>query len=179
MVKVLRALPGEKREIALRPWLYRIAHNEAINLRRTKRETQVLDRYLLDAHPSVAERAEHREQLQWLLKDFRDLPERQRAVLVMRELSGLDFADIGAALGTSGAVVRQALYEARRNLEQMDSGRSLRCEAVARVLSHADGRITGRREIRAHLRGCPDCRRFQDRIQTRKEALAGVASLFG
>src|SRR4051794_10293935 len=29
MVKALRALPGEKREIALRPWLYRVAHNEA------------------------------------------------------------------------------------------------------------------------------------------------------
>ncbi len=37
MVKVLRALPGEEREIALRPWLYRIAHNEAIELRRCRR----------------------------------------------------------------------------------------------------------------------------------------------
>src|SRR6059058_4951916 len=40
MVKTLRALPGEKREIALRPWLYRVAHNEAIDLLRTKRVTQ-------------------------------------------------------------------------------------------------------------------------------------------
>src|ERR1700693_1903148 len=30
MVSMLRALPGEKREIALKPWLYRIAHNESI-----------------------------------------------------------------------------------------------------------------------------------------------------
>jgi RNA polymerase sigma factor (sigma-70 family) len=177
MVKALRALPGETREIALRPWLYRIAHNEAINLHRAKRETQTLDRHLLDGHSNIAETAEHRERLQWLLRDLGDLPERQRAVLVMRELSGLDFADIGAALGTSGAVVRQALYEARRNLEQMDFGRSLRCEAVARVLSDADGRVSGRREIRAHLRDCPDCRHFQERIQARKEALAGIAPL--
>src|SRR5258705_509903 len=34
MVRALRALPGERREIALKPWLYRIAHNEAIELRR-------------------------------------------------------------------------------------------------------------------------------------------------
>jgi RNA polymerase sigma factor (sigma-70 family) len=177
MVKALRALPGETREIALRPWLYRIAHNEAINLHRAKRETQTLDRHLLDAHASIAETAEHRERLQWLLRDLRDLPERQRSVLVMRELSGLDFADIGAALGTSGAVVRQALYEARRNLEQMDFGRGLRCEAVARVLSDADGRAASRREIRAHLRDCPDCRHFQARIQARRETLAGIAPL--
>jgi len=173
MVKALRALPGEEREIALRPWLYRVAHNEAIELRRTKRETQTLDGHLLDAHSSVAERAEHRERLEWLFTDLGDLPERQRAVLVMRELSGLDFVDIGAALGTSGAVVRQTLYEARRNLEQMDSGRGMRCEAVAQVLSDADRRISGRRQIRAHLRHCPKCRRFQDGIQARKEALAG------
>jgi RNA polymerase sigma factor (sigma-70 family) len=177
MVKALRALPGEKREIALRPWLYRVAHNEAIDLRRTKRDTQTLDGHLLDAHSNVAERAEHRERLEWLFRDLSDLPERQRAVLVMRELSGLDFADIGAALGTSGAVVRQALYEARRNLEQMDFGRGMRCEAIMRVLSNADGRVSGRREIRAHLRDCPGCRRFQDRIQGRKETFAGIAPL--
>lgn len=179
MVKALRALPGEKREIALRPWLYRVAHNEAIDLRRTKRETQTLDGHLLDAHSSVAERAEHRERLEWLFRDLSDLPERQRAVLVMRELSGLDFADIGAALGTSGAVVRQTLYEARRNLEQMDFGRGMRCETITRVLSNADGRVSGRREIRAHLRDCLDCRRFQDRIQARKETFAGIAPLSG
>jgi len=163
MVKILRSLPGEEREISLRPWLYRIAHNEAIELRRSSHPTQALDGYLVDGQSSVTERAEQREQLEWLLKDLADLPERQRTVLVMRELSGLDFAEIGAALDTSGAVVRQSLYEARRNLEQMDHGRGMKCDAVARVLSDADRRITRRRDIRAHLRDCPDCRRFPGR----------------
>jgi hypothetical protein len=95
----------------------------------------------------------------------------------MRELGGLDFAEIGAALGTSGAVVRQTLYEARRNLEQMDVGRGMRCEAVTRVLSDADGRISNRRQIRAHLGDCPNCRHFQERIQARKKAFAGIAPL--
>jgi RNA polymerase sigma factor (sigma-70 family) len=175
MVKVLKALPGEEREIALRPWLYRIAHNEAVELRRTRRPTQGLDAHLTDGQSSVAERAEQRERLGWLLKDLADLPDRQRAVLVMRELNGLDFAEIGAALDTSAAVVRQALYEARRNLEQMGEGRGLGCAAVTRVLSDADGRTTRRRDIRAHLRGCPDCQRFQDAIESRKGALAAIA----
>lgn len=177
MVKVLRAIPGEEREISLRPWLYRVAHNEAIELRRTRHPAQILDGHLVDGRSSVTERAEHREQLEWLLKDLADLPERQRTVLVMRELSGLDFAEIGAALDTSGAVVRQALYEARRNLEQMDHGRSLKCEVVTRVLSDADRRITRRRDIRAHLRDCPDCRRFQESIGRRKDVLAGIPPL--
>jgi len=177
MVKVMRALPGEEREIALRPWLYRIAHNEAIELRRTRHPTQVLEGHLVDGQSSVTERAEQREQLEWLLKDLGDLPERQRTVLVMRELSGLDFAEIGAALDTSGAVVRQSLYEARRNLEQMDHGRGMKCEAVTRVLSDADRRITRRRDIRAHLRECPDCQRFQEAIGKRKDILAAIPPL--
>src|SRR4029450_4103766 len=36
MARVLRAPPGEEREIALRPWLYRIAHNESISLLRDR-----------------------------------------------------------------------------------------------------------------------------------------------
>lgn len=134
----------------------------------------MLDGHLADGQSSVADRAEQREQLGWLLKDLADLPDRQRTVLVMRELNGLDFAEIGAALDTSAAVVRQSLYEARRNLEQMGHGRSLRCDAVARVLSDADGRITRRRDIRAHLRDCPDCRRFQDAIESRQGILAVI-----
>src|SRR4029079_17801735 len=37
MVKALRKLPGETRQIALRPWLYRVAHNESISLIRRRR----------------------------------------------------------------------------------------------------------------------------------------------
>ena len=36
MVKVLRALPGEDRQIALKPWLYRIARNEAVETLRRR-----------------------------------------------------------------------------------------------------------------------------------------------
>src|SRR5205085_1155204 len=43
MIKALRALPGETREIALRPWLYRIAHNESISLLRARRPDSALD----------------------------------------------------------------------------------------------------------------------------------------
>ena len=73
--------------------------------------------------------------------------------------------------------MRQSLYEARRNLEQMDHGRSLKCEAVTRVLSDADRRITRRRDIRAHLRDCPDCRHFQEAIGKRKDVLGGIPAL--
>ena len=95
MVKVLRALPGEERRIELKPWLYRIAHNESIELLRRRRDTRELDGELAAPGSGLAEEAASRERLRRLLTDLDELPERQRGALVMRELAGLDFAEIG------------------------------------------------------------------------------------
>src|SRR6187200_574101 len=100
MMKVLRALPGEERKIELKPWLYRIAHNESIDLLRRRRETRQLDAEQTAPGYSLAEDAATRERQRRLLIDLDELPERQREVLVMRELAGLGFGEIGAALGT-------------------------------------------------------------------------------
>jgi RNA polymerase sigma factor (sigma-70 family) len=177
MVKVLRALPGEERRIELKPWLYRIAHNESIELLRRRRGTEQLDPELAVGGSGLAEEAELRERLRRLISDLDQLPERQRGALVMRELAGLDFAEIGAALGTSPAVARQTLYEARLSLRQMGEGREMSCAFVTRVLSDADGRVTRRRDIRAHLRACPDCRQFRDELDGRRRDLAALSPL--
>jgi RNA polymerase sigma factor (sigma-70 family) len=177
MVKVLRALPGEERRIELKPWLYRIAHNESIELLRRRRDTRLLDPELPAPGPGLADDAASRERLRRLISDLDELPERQRGTLVMRELAGLDFAEIGAALGTSSAVARQTLYEARLSLRQMDEGREMSCEAVAKALSDGDGRVTRRRDLRAHLRSCAGCRRFREEIEGRERDLAALAPL--
>lgn len=161
MLKVLRKLPGERRNVRLKPWLYRIAHNESVELRRREHPVEELDEEILDVGSSIEECIECSERLRVAFEDVADLPQRQRAALVMRELNGLEFGEIGAALGTSPSAVRQALYEARRGLQQMQLGREMDCESVIRALADGDGRLRGRQDIRAHLRGCPDCRRFR------------------
>jgi RNA polymerase sigma factor (sigma-70 family) len=176
MVKVLRGLPGEKRKITLKPWLYRIARNEAVEILRRRRDSAELEPEQMPV-AAVTETAETRERLRTLLADLEQLPERQRAVLVMRELSGLDFEQIGTAFGTSAAVARQTLYEARLSLRQLEAGREMRCTEVMQELSDADGRVTRRREIQAHLRTCADCRGFRDEIAKRHEDLAALAPL--
>lgn len=176
MVKVLRALPGETREIQLKPWLYRIARNESVETLRKRHDDAELEPHHAVA-AGLTETAETRERLRTLLDDLGQLPERQRAVLVMRELSGLDFDQIGASFETSPAVARQTLYEARLSLRQLEAGRAMRCADVMREISNADGRVTRRREIRAHLRGCADCRAFRDGIGARHEDLAALAPL--
>jgi RNA polymerase sigma factor (sigma-70 family) len=177
MVKVLGALPGEKREIRLKPWLYRIAHNESIDVVRRRRAVEELGPDQAAGGPGLAEEAVLRERLRRLLSDVDELPERQRAALLMRELAGLGFREIAAALGTSPATARQTLYEARLSLHEMEEGREMSCDAVTRALSDADGRVTRRRDIRAHVRSCRSCSRFGEEIESRRHDLAGIAPL--
>jgi hypothetical protein len=108
---------------------------------------------------------------------MRELPDRQRGALVMRELAGLGFEEIGAALDTSPAVARQTLYEARLGLRQMQEGREMSCDSVTRALSDDDGRVIRRRDLRAHLRHCPRCREFRDELRHRRSDLAAIAPL--
>jgi RNA polymerase sigma factor (sigma-70 family) len=177
MVKVMRALPGEERAIKLKPWLFRIARNEAIETLRKRRDTVQLDAELLASPSEIAVAADARERLRELLADLTELPERQRSALVMRELAGLEFAEIGEAFGTSAAVARQTLYEARQSLRQMDEGREMSCATVRQAISDADGRVTRRRDVRAHLRDCVGCRAFRDDIARRRQEFAAIAPL--
>jgi RNA polymerase sigma factor (sigma-70 family) len=177
MIKVMRALPGEERTIELKPWLYRIAHNESIDLLRRRRETRELDSEQAAPGYGLAEDVATRERLRRLLVDLRELPERQREVLVMREMAGLGFEEIGVALETSGAVARQTLYEARQSLRQMEEGREMDCDAVTRALSDDDGRVIRRRDVRAHLRSCAGCREFRDDVKSRRQDFASLAPL--
>lgn len=89
MLRALNALEGDTREIALRPWLYRIAHNESITLLR-RRRAEIDSELSAPARFDTDASAEMRADLHELLGDLRELPERQRSALVMRELGGLD-----------------------------------------------------------------------------------------
>src|SRR5262245_55490141 len=105
MARALAALEREERDFEVRPWLFRIAHNEAISILRRRRDTDELD----DSAPDVGEledRVAEREELRLLRDDLDDLPDRQRAALVLRELSGFSHVEIGAVLDLSPAAVK-------------------------------------------------------------------------
>jgi len=177
MVKALGSLPGENRQIRLKPWLYRVARNESVELLRRRRQSPAVDLELADPGEGPVEAVERRERMAQLFSDLAELPERQRSALVMRELSGLEFAQIGEAFDTTAAVARQTVYEARLSLRGMEQGREMSCEEVMHRLSNADGRVSRRRDLQAHLRTCADCRAFRDGIESRQRDLGALAPL--
>lgn len=174
MAAALRALPGEKREIALKPWLYRVAHNESITLLRQRRPTAELDEETDPIIESVYEAAEGRDRLRTLVGDLRSLPERQSSALVMRELNGLDYDEIGQALTCSGAAARQTVYEARTALRTLEEGREMDCAEVRRAISDRDGRKLRGRKIKSHLAACDGCTGFAASIEQRKADLRAL-----
>jgi RNA polymerase sigma factor (sigma-70 family) len=175
MAQVLRALPGERRRIELRPWLFRIAHNESVSLLRQRRPQVDISEAAVLEQPSMERDVAAREEVAQLSRDLRDLPERQRGALVMRELTGLSFSEIAQAFGMSPDAAKQAVYDARCSLRAQAAGRAVECEVVRRAISDRDGRRLRSRKLRAHLRDCQSCRRFRSAIAPRREALAAIA----
>jgi RNA polymerase sigma factor (sigma-70 family) len=116
--KALPALRGSEAEIELRPWLYRIVRNTALNDLRDRPPAGVELTERLPGARSAAAEAEAREDLRELMDRLRALPEPQRAALVMRELEGLSHEEIAAALGVSGGAARQTIFRARAALRE-------------------------------------------------------------
>ena len=171
MASALRSLPGDERQIALRPWLYRVAHNEAVSILRQRAGAPDPDQLPDPIVPGADLEAEARERLRTLVADLDQLPERQRGALVMRELSGLSYAEIGSAIAVTEAAARQAVYEARVGLRELSKGREMECDAARHALSERDGRLLRNRRLRAHLRACEACQGFQAAISQRRSDL--------
>src|SRR3954452_7205398 len=105
MAKALGALGRGLPDAPARPWLFRIAHNEAIDVLRGRRPAEALDDVTVTG-PPLESTVGQRGRLAPLVSDLGHLPERQRAALVLRELSGLSHEEIGAALGLSAGGAR-------------------------------------------------------------------------
>lgn len=134
-------------------WLYRVTLNLCLDLRRRQqrgREVEWSDERMQDlrsddggeagwtgaaAPDAQIERAELRRLMAGAIDA---LPEAARATLVLREVEGLDYAEIAAALGIPKGTVMSRLHYARRRVQE-----SLRRAGVAPEGEGARGPATG------------------------------------
>ena len=99
----------------LRPWLYRIAHNQALNTLRAAGSALPAVAAELPAISLEAE-VERREELRAALHGIEALPDRQRAALVAIAVADRPHADVARELGMSDGALRQLLLRARTTL---------------------------------------------------------------
>jgi RNA polymerase sigma factor (sigma-70 family) len=176
MTQAFAALRASERDVSLRAWLFRIAHNESITIMRKRARTvNNIEETGVAAESEPEAVLADRARLRQLVADLQQLPERQRAALVMRELSGLRVEELASALAISPAAAKQALFEARRSLRELSEGREMDCEDVRLAISAHDRRVLRGRRIRAHLRACEGCRDFDAAIGAREADLRALA----
>lgn len=175
MEKALAALQTEERDFEVRPWLFRITHNEAVSRLRGDRPTAELPEALPGNSRGLDEQLDDQSKLDTLWVDLQALPEKQRQSLVLRELSGLSHEEIAAVIGSSARSVKQTIFEARRALLECEEGRVMVCDDVQRQLSDGDGRVRRGRRMQAHLRSCRDCRAFDRAMHDRPQDLRALA----
>ncbi|HSO97741.1 MAG TPA: sigma-70 family RNA polymerase sigma factor [Solirubrobacteraceae bacterium] len=174
-LNAVRRLRATETPVAFKPWVFEIARNACIDeFRRVRRGPEVtLEPNELEevTHPAAAPPPEvavaARQQLDDLRGAFWGLSPQQHRLLVLRELEGRSYDDIGSRLAMSRPMVESGLFRARRKLhheyDELATGR--RCAVVQSVLDDGDERrlrrlgVRQRRQLARHLAHCEACRR--------------------
>jgi RNA polymerase sigma factor (sigma-70 family) len=102
---------------ALRPWLFRVAHNAAIDFNRRLRRSPV---ELVADLPEVVDGNEERdpEAVRAALATFLTLPPLQRSAVILKDVLGHSGAEIAKTLGTTVPAVKAALVRGRERLHR-------------------------------------------------------------
>ena len=163
---------GGEHEIALKSWLYAIARNRCLSVLRARREHAVEQPELATA--GLADQVERRSELRELLADLRELPEEQRAALLLSEVGDLSHADVAGVLGCEATKVKALVYRARSGLMQRREARETPCEEIREQLANLRGGSLRRSELRHHLRHCPGCQEYRAQVKQQRQLLAAA-----
>lgn len=173
----LRRLRETDADIVFKPWVFEIAKNAAIDhFRRASRAEEVslqandgslrpADQLrLVGAGPLPDVAYERKERLDHLRGAFDELSESHSRILVLRELEGLSYREIGERMAMTRPAVESTLFRARRRLneEYADLDTGARCLAVTAAIARlAEGLESprDRRRVSRHALRCSACRR--------------------
>ena len=132
-LKVFRNIGEFRGECSLKTWIYRIALNEASNLRRWfwrhRRQLLSLDQKpehgaaslaetLADAQENQYELLLRRERMQVIERALAQVPENFRVAVVLRDIEGLSYDEIAEVLEISAGTVKSRILRGRGALKQ-------------------------------------------------------------
>ena len=116
-----RGIDRFRQESSLSTWIYRLASNACIDLMRRKKKgagsVSLDDEELfvdaVDLAPQPHEEAERRETQRLLQEGLLSLPAEYRSILLLREIEGLSYSEISAALDLELGTVKSRISRGR------------------------------------------------------------------
>jgi RNA polymerase sigma factor (sigma-70 family) len=175
-VSALRRMRETERPIAFKPWIYEIAKNACIDQHRRARRAEEVSLQsedglaphdygrLINGDPTPDVAVTVKQDLDNLCGAFGGLSETHHEILVMRELEGLSYREIGDRLGMSRPAVESTLFRARRRLteEYGELVSGARCVRIQGIIATASSSRLGARDttrLSRHIAHCQPCRR--------------------
>jgi RNA polymerase sigma factor (sigma-70 family) len=175
-VRAYGALRADGREMNVRAWLYRVAHNRCIDhLRRPVPPAAEI--YEVSRKPlhDPMEEAQRREDLARLVEDISRLPEQQRSALLMREIDGLSYQDLAEALDVSVPAIKSLLVRARVGLVDAAQARDADCHEIrAELLDAYDRGVKASGHARRHMRSCDACVEYRHALRNVRRSFAAL-----
>ena len=105
-----------------RNWVFRVVRNLALNERKRAANSARLARWALRSEardaPSAELALQRKQELALVWRLVLELPEQQRAALLLREHEAMSYADIARVLGISLENVKVSIFRARRYVRE-------------------------------------------------------------
>src|SRR3954453_6400425 len=172
-----RHITADDRPVDVKPWLFQVARNRCLSIIRARREHANIDDAAQPTTEGLADSVQRRSDLRELLGDLQQLPEDQRAALLLSSLGDLGSDEIADVIGCRPQKVKALVFQARTSLMNEREGRNTDCAVVREQLATLRGGalLRGplrRGPLRRHMRSCEGCRAFRAATKKQREALA-------
>ncbi|SRR5579883_635983 len=139
-LKIHQGIDAFRNETSFSAWIFRIAHNLCIDCLRTRKrkkrdiqfsamltlrsffdnETEIPEsQQIADLSMEPGQRLDLKEESAMLEASLAEIPETQRAVLILHDIEGLAYQEIAAIVGTSIGTVRSRLHYGRLKLKEL------------------------------------------------------------
>jgi len=142
LMRILQNLDGFRNQASFAAWIFKIVHNLCIDILRAKQRRGKLGMMaydpqsvqeasdlaevhvgvvsqIADSNPGPAQRLDDKEQQEIIATSLGQLPEPQRAVIVLHDIEGFSYQEIAEIVGTNIGTVRSRLHYGRTRLREM------------------------------------------------------------
>jgi RNA polymerase sigma-70 factor (ECF subfamily) len=120
LIKAIEALPGAQPITHPESWLFRIAHNAALDfLRRRTRSDALFSGDDPDTIVDPIAVADERQAAAASLRTFLRLPAAQRSCVILMDVLGYSLAEVGAVMDATIPAVKAALHRGRTRLREL------------------------------------------------------------